>query len=420
MKFQPNILSSWKGYNQQLFINDVFAGLSVGVIALPLSMAFAIASGLKPEVGIFTAIIAGALVATLGGCRVQIGGPAGAFIVIVYGILHTYGPVNLLIATALSGVLLFLMGLFRVGGLIRLIPQTVIHGFTSGIAILIFLSQLKEFLGLSVEVPADFFSMLEAIYSHLHEYNPITLKTALLCLAFLFAWRMSKKYFRVCNHIPEILLVMILATWGVHVFHLPIETIGTRFGGIPNHWPALVIPSFASVDLAHLFVPIVTLAILGAIESLLCARVADGLTHQSHNSNQELMGQGLTNFFLPFIGGMPATGTIARTVTNIKSGGTSPISGLVHSLTLVLIVFFFGHLATEIPLACLSAILIYVAWNMGDWVHLRQIRQRPFSDQVSLVMVFILTVVCNLALAIGFGLCWALFNYWFKQHKTRL
>ena len=416
LKFQPNIISSWANYSQKLFFNDVMAGISVGVIALPLSIAFAIASGLKPEVGIFTAIISSFLIAVFGGCKVQIGGPAGAFIVIVYGILHTYGLSNLLIATMFSGILLFVMGMMGLGKFILLIPQTVIYGFTSGIAVLILLSQLKEFFGLTVELPVDFFGILKQVYLHFNEFDAVTLLMSVSCLMLMFVWRHLKQSLGVFRGVPEILVVLILSTTVVIYAHLSIETIGHKYGGLTSHFPPWIMPSVDVAGIYHLLVPILTLALLGAIESLLCARVADSLTHENHDPDQELMGQGIANFMVPFFGGMPATGTIARTVTNIKSGATSPMSGIVHALTLLIIVYFLGFLAKDIPLACLAAILIYVALNMGDWHRLIRYKQHSVSDQISMFSVFILTVIFNLTISITVGILWALcihsYNKW--------
>ena len=413
--FKPNILSSWNEYSYKAFVKDIFAGMSVGCIALPLSMAFAIASGLTPEVGIFTAIIGGAMIAILGGCRVQIGGPAGAFIVIVYGIVHTYGLNNLFIITALSGILLFLMGILRLGGLIKHIPNTVILGFTNGIAVLIFTSQLKEFVGLKLNLPVDFISNVHTIITHISEFSLPTVTASIACLLFLLLWRKIKTYNSVIGALPEILLVMILSTIVVRIFQIPIETIGTRFGGVPNHFPAFNIPDLLHADMTKLWIPVLTLAILGAIESLLCARVADTITQDQHDSNQELIGQGITNFLLPFFGGMPATGTIARTVTNIKSGASSPISGITHSITLFSIVIFLGDWAKDIPLACLASILIYVAWNMGEWKELVWKKEKRISNQFCIWLVFLLTVLFNLAIAIAAGIGYCIAMYCLKK-----
>ncbi|HBH40115.1 MAG TPA: sodium-independent anion transporter, partial [Curvibacter sp.] len=325
--FRPKLLDTLPGYTRAHFARDLGAGLTVGVVALPLAMAFAIASGLKPEAGLFTAIIAGFLISALGGSRVQIGGPAGAFIVIVYGILERYGLANLIIATAMSGVLLFLMGLFRLGALIRFIPIAVVIGFTNGIAVLIMLSQVKDFLGLTLDkVPAGFFAQLQALGGALHTANPTALALALGSLVLVAVWQglMPRlgpdklPFSGKLTVVPGTIVALVLATLLSWALALPVETIGSKFGGIPAALPALVWPAFTWSTVQFLLMPALTLALLGAIESLLCARIADGYTEDRHNPNQELMAQGVANVVTPFFGGMPATGTIARTVTNAK------------------------------------------------------------------------------------------------------
>ncbi|GAB4203576.1 MAG: hypothetical protein Fur0019_03090 [Tibeticola sp.] len=352
-RFRPALIESLQGYNQTRFTRDLAAGLTVGVVALPLAMAFAIASGLKPEAGIFTAVIAGFLISALGGSPVQVGGPAGAFIVIVYGIIERYGLGNLIIATALSGVLLFLMGVLRMGTLVRFIPIAVVIGFTNGIAVLIALSQIKDVLGLKVaKMPADFFGMLHALSDALPSFNPTALMVAAASLAVIIVWQffMPKlgsgiQFAGKLTPIPGSIVALVLATAATAVFDLDVETIGSRFGGIPSGLPAFAWPDFSWASAKHLLMPTLTLAMLGAIESLLCARVADSMTDSRHDPNQELMAQGIANFVTPFFGGMPATGTIARTVTNIKSGATSPIAGIVHALTLLVVLLVAAPLA---------------------------------------------------------------------------
>jgi SulP family sulfate permease len=410
--FRPRLIDALKGYDRTRLIADVGAGLTVAVVALPLAMAFAIASGLKPEAGIFTTIVAGFLVALLGGSRVQIGGPAGAFIVIVYGIVQRYGVANLIIATALSGVLLFAMGLLRLGTLVRFIPVAVITGFTNGIAVLIALSQAKDFLGLRVaDMPADFFGILGALGAHLGSLNPWALGLALGALAVIVLWQhwmpslgAHAPFSGKLNMVPGAIVALVLSTASVALFQLPVETIGSRFGGIPAQLPAFALPAFSWESARFVLVPAITLALLGAIESLLCARVADGITGDRHDPNQELMAQGVANFVVPFLGGMPATGTIARTVTNIKSGATSPVAGMVHALVLLVVILVAAPLASSIPLACLAAILIHVAWNMGEWrafVHLRRYRA---TYRATLLSVFLLTVVFDLTVAVQVGI----------------
>ena len=410
--FRPRLLDALAGYERARFVKDLAAGLTVAVVALPLAMAFAIASGLKPEAGIFTAIIAGFLISSLGGSRVQIGGPAGAFIVIVYGIVERYGVANLIIATALSGVLLFLMGLLRLGTLVRFIPIAVIIGFTNGIAVLIGLSQVKDFLGLSIaRMPGDFFGILGALWGHLHSFNPWALGVAVVSLAIIVGWQRwlpalgpRVQFSGQLSVVPGSIVALVLATAAVGLFGLPVETIGSRFGGIPGALPALVWPAFSWESARFLLMPTITLALLGAIESLLCARVADGMIADRHDPNQELMAQGIANFVTPFFGGMPATGTIARTVTNVKNGATSPVAGMTHALVLLVVILVAAPLASSIPLACLAAILMHVAWNMGEWREFARLKTYRMPYRVTLVAVFLLTVIFDLTVAVEFGI----------------
>ena len=367
-------------YNAHSLSRDISSGLTVGMVALPLAMAFAIASGVTPEAGIYTSIIAGFLIAILGGCRVQIGGPAGAFIVIIYGIIANYGLANLMIATIGSGILLFLMGLLKIGSFIRFIPISIVIGFTNGIAVLIALSQVKDFLGLSIEkMPADFFGQMSAIASHIDTVNFYALAIAIISFAIVRFWpkdtsSRTAQWKRWIAKIPGTVIVLIVSTIAVSALNLPVETIGSKFGGIPQTLPSIQIPDFDWENIRHLVGPMVTIALLGAIESLLCARVADTLTDDRHNPNQELMGQGIANLVVPFFGGIPATGTIARTVTNIKSGAVSPVSGVVHAFTLLVVILAAAPLASNIPLAALSAILLNVASNMGNWAEFKRLR----------------------------------------------
>ena len=418
--FRPKLLDCLPGYNRERFSQDVGAGLTVGVVALPLAMAFAIASGLKPEAGLFTAIIAGFLISALGGSRVQIGGPAGAFIVIVYGIVERYGLANLILATAMSGVLLFLLGLFRLGTLIRFIPVAVVIGFTNGIAVLIMLSQIKDLLGLKVAaMPADFFGILNALWLSLHTANLAALLLAMTSLSLVVGWlRMSRRLtdtrYRWASMVPGSIIALVFATLVTWLLNLPVETIGTKFGGIPSSLPGFTWPEFSWDSARFLLMPTLTLTLLGAIESLLCARIADGMIGDRHNPNQELMAQGVANFVTPFFGGMPATGTIARTVTNIKSGGTTPISGMVHALTLLAVVLVAAPLAGHIPLAALAAILMFVAWNMGEWREFMLLRQYRLPYRITLLAVFFLTVVFDLTVAVEVGLIAACLTFIYR------
>lgn len=420
--FRPRLLDALKGYNQQRFAKDVGAGLTVGVVALPLAMAFAIASGLKPEAGLFTAIIAGFLVSALGGSRVQIGGPAGAFIVIVYGILERYGLANLVLATAMSGVLLFAMGVFKMGTLVRFIPISVIIGFTNGIAVLIALSQVKDFLGLQVSnLPANFFGMASTLIHALHTADAVTTALALASMLTIIGWQFGMPrllppgpWSERLRLMPGSVLALVLATAVVALFKLPVATIGSKFGGIPSSLPALTWPDFSWETARFLFIPATTLAMLGAIESLLCARVADGMIDDRHNPNQELMAQGIANFITPFFGGMPATGTIARTVTNVKGGASTPIAGIVHSLTLLLVMLVAAPLAQDIPLAAMAAILMFVAWNMGEWNEFVHLRQYRLPYRATLLAVFFLTVVFDLTVAVEVGLVAACITFIYR------
>ncbi len=410
--FRPRLLDALRDYDQARFARDFGAGITVAVVALPLAMAFAIASGLKPEAGLFTAIIAGFIISALGGSRVQIGGPAGAFIVIVYGIVERYGVGNLIIAPALSGVLLFLMGVFRLGTLVRFIPVAVIIGFTNGIAVLVALSQIKDFLGLHIaKMPGDFFGILGALWGHLHTVNPWAVGVALASLAIVIGWQRwvpalgpRVAFSGKLSSVPGSIVALVVATLVVGVFKLPVETIGSKFGGIPAALPAFELPSFSWESARFLLMPTLTLALLGAIESLLCARVADGMIGDRHDPNQELMAQGVANFVTPFFGGMPATGTIARTVTNVKSGATSPVAGMVHALALLAVILVAAPLAGSIPLATLAAILMFVAWNMGEWREFARLPTYRMPYRITLVAVFLLTVIFDLTVAVEFGI----------------
>ena len=412
LHFRPKLADIFTSYDRSRFIGDLGAGLTVAAVALPLAMAFAIASGLKPEAGVITSVIAGFLISALGGSRVQIGGPAGAFIVIVYGILERYGLANLIIATAFSGVLLFAMGLFKLGSLIRFVPVAVVIGFTNGIAVLIAVSQLRDFMGLVVPVmPANFFGMLSAMRDAIHTYNWQSVWIAVLSLALIVWWQLrlprmtwGSPWKRRLTLVPGSIVALLLATLAVALFDLQVDTIGSRFGGIPSSLPGWHLPDFTWETARFLLIPALTLAFLGAIESLLCARVADGMIGDRHDPNQELMAQGIANFVTPFFGGMPATGTIARTVTNVQSGGSSPVAGLAHAVVLLLVMLLAAPMARFVPLAVLAAILLFVAWNMGQWRAFAELRQFRLPYRVTLLAVFFLTVVFDLTVAVEFGL----------------
>jgi SulP family sulfate permease len=416
--FKPRLLSSLKGYSRGAFLSDLGAGVTVGIVALPLAMAFAIASGVKPEAGLFTAIIAGLLISLLGGSNVQIGGPAGAFIVIVYGIVERYGLANLLIATSLAGVLLFAMGWLKLGALVRYIPISIVIGFTNGIAVLIGLSQVKDLMGLDIgKLPADFFTQLGALARHAGSFKPWALLIGLACLAVVVVW--PKSYLppdgakgwwhglrRWAVKVPGTLVALAGATVATVLLNLPVETIGSRFGGIPQALPAFALPDFSWATVKQLLIPTITIALLGAIESLLCARVADNVVTDlpRHDPNQELMAQGVANFVAPFFGGIPATGTIARTITNARAGARSPIAGIVHALTLLAIVLIAAPLAEHVPLAALAGILLFVAWNMGEWREFARLRHFLLPYRTVLLGTFFLTVVFDLTVAVEMGL----------------
>ena len=419
--FRPRLIDALRGYTKTRWLADVGAGVTVGIVALPLAMAFAIASGLKPEAGLWTAIIAGFLISALGGTNAQIGGPAGAFIVIVYGIVERYGVANLLISTACAGVILVLLGLFRLGTLVRFVPVSIVIGFTNGIAVLIALSQVKDWLGLSIDrMPGNFFSQVNTLAQHIDTFNPYAFGLGLACVALLFIWpRLFLKDSPVIRlleghkvrqfaRVPAPVVALVVLSLLAWAFSLPVETIGSRFGGIPQGLPVFELPAFSWETVRLLVTPTLTIALLGAIESLLCARVADQLAtdphHKKHDPNQELMAQGAANMIVPFFGGMPATGTIARTVTNIRSGATSPVAGMVHAATLALIVLVGAPLALHIPLAVLAGILLFVAWNMGEWHEFARLKH--FSNHYRLLMLstFFLTVIFDLTVAVEVGL----------------
>ncbi|CAN5895645.1 sulfate permease [soil metagenome] len=422
--FRPRLLDALHGYDGTRFMADLGAGLTVGVVALPLAMAFAIASGVKPEQGLFTAIIAGFIISALGGSRVQIGGPAGAFIVIVYGIVERYGLANLLIATSLAGVLLFALGLFELGGLVRFVPVPIVIGFTNGIAVLIGVSQLRDLFGLRIpgKLPGDFFALLHTMGLHITSFNFYAFGLGMLCLGGLFLWpqvfkpggllarlslekRLEGRPLRMAARMPGPIVALVTLSLLAALLELPVETIGTRFGGIPSTLPAFALPDFTWDTAKQLFIPTLTIALLGAVESLLCARVADNLTDPPrHDPNQELMAQGVANFIVPFFGGIPATGTIARTVTNVRAGATSPIAGMVHAAVILLVVLLAAPLAAGVPLSVLAGILIFVAWNMGEWREFARLRH--FSTQYRLILVgtFLMTVIFDLTVAVEVGL----------------
>ena len=470
--FRPALLDSLKTYRRQDLMADVGAGLTVACVALPLAMAFGIASGVKPEQGLITAIIGGALVSLLGGSKVQIGGPAGAFVAMLYGIALQYGMSNLLLATMMAGAILFLMGALRLGQIIRFVPISIVIGFTNGIAVVIMLSQVKDFLGLQIEkMPANFFSQLDTLVHYRDGLNYPALGLGVVTLLTLIVWPKPPKVMtsrqtaleqptqgvvgtatdaagdaegapaptvartpsaaptdpqpqqasllrRILWRIPAPLVVLLLGTLFTWALQLPVETIGSRFGGIPQSLPAPVLPSFDWESAQNLLGPTLAIAFLGAIESLLCARVADGMTHDRHDPNQELMAQGIANFATPLFGGIAVTGTIARTVTNIRSGAHSPIAGLVHALTLLVFMLLLAPLAVNIPMSVLAGILLFVGFNMGDWRAFARLRRFTLNYRTVLLTTFCLTVVFDLTVAVQFGLLLASFFFIYRVARV--
>ncbi len=470
--FRPALLDSLKTYRRQDLMADVGAGLTVACVALPLAMAFGIASGVKPEQGLITAIIGGALVSLLGGSKVQIGGPAGAFVAMLYGIALQYGMSNLLLATMMAGAILFLMGALRLGQIIRFVPISIVIGFTNGIAVVIMLSQVKDFLGLQIEkMPANFFSQLDTLVHYRDGLNYPALGLGLATLVTLIVWPKPPKVMtsrqtaleqpaqgvvgtatddagdaegapapttagttsatpaepralqasllrRILWRIPAPLVVLLLGTLFTWALQLPVETIGSRFGGIPQSLPTPALPSFDWESAQNLVGPTLAIAFLGAIESLLCARVADGMTHDRHDPNQELMAQGIANFTTPLFGGIAVTGTIARTVTNIRSGAHSPIAGLVHALTLLVFMLLLAPLAVNIPMSVLAGILLFVGFNMGDWRAFARLRRFTLNYRTVLLTTFCLTVVFDLTVAVQFGLLLASFFFIYRVARV--
>lgn len=397
--FQPKLFTTLKDYSKKDFLSDLSAGIIVGIVALPLAIAFGIASGVTPEKGLITAIVAGFLISALGGSRVQIGGPTGAFVVIVYDIVNKYGLDGLIISTIMAGVILMLMGFSKMGSIIKFIPYPIVVGFTSGIAVLIFFTQINDFTGMSINnLPSEFFDKISSYIHNSHNFNSIALLIGVLSLVFMLFWNKLK------SKIPSSIIVIVIGTTVVAIFKLPIETIETQFGEIPSSLP---MPSLAAIDFAtikSLIVPATTIALLGAIESLLSAVVADGVIGGRHRSNMELVAQGMANIGSGLFGGIPATGAIARTIVNIKNGGRTPIAGIVHSIVLLLIMLLLGSFAKLIPMTILAAILIVVSINMFDWKEFAKIKKSPRSDVLVMLTTFLLTIIFDLNLALQVGM----------------
>lgn len=401
--FSPQIVKDLRNYSKKTFAADLMAGIIVGIVALPLAIAFGIASGVSPETGIITAIVAGLAISFFGGSRVQIGGPTGAFIIIIYNIIQQYGEAGLLTATILAGIILLLLGIFRLGTIIKFIPYPIIVGFTSGIAVTIFTTQIKDLFGLTLtENPADFIEKWSVYFQCFNTIDYWSAAVGILSIAIIMVFP------KISRVIPGSLVAIVVMTAGVYLLKTyggitSVETIGDRFV-ISGKLPSISFPSMNWETIKALMQPAITIAVLGAIESLLSATVADGVIGSKHNSNQELIGQGIANVISPLFGGIPATGAIARTMTNINNGGKTPVSGVIHAIMLLLIFVFLMPLAQYIPMACLAGVLVVVSYNMSGWRTFRELLKNPKSDVSVLIITFLLTVVFDLTIAIEFGL----------------
>jgi SulP family sulfate permease len=402
----PKLVTTLQTYTREQFLADLTAGVIVGIVALPLAIAFAIASGVTPDRGLYTAVIAGFLISALGGSRVQIGGPTGAFVVVVYGIVQQYGIDGLTVATIMAGLLLIGFGLGRLGAAIKFIPFPVVTGFTSGIGVILIVQQLRDILGLKLaSAPPEVVERLGVYANNIRTLNPYAMVLAAVTLLIIRFWP------RVSRRIPAPFVALIVTTVVVHLTDLPVETIGTRFGEISAGFPSLSVPSISWAEGRELVGPALAIAALGAVESLLSAVVADGMIGGRHRSNMELVAQGVANVVAPLFGGIPATGAIARTATNVKSGGRTPVAGIVHALTLLLITLFFGRLAGFIPLATLAAIVLWVAYRMAEWHVFKNELSAPRSDALVMLATFLLTVLVDLTTGIGVGMVLAAFLF---------
>lgn len=395
----PQSIIALRHYNRHTFAADAIAGVTVGLVALPLAMAFAIASGMAPEAGIYCAIVAGFLTAALGGSMTAIGGPTGAFVVVVAGIISQHGINGLFLCTMMAGIILVALGATGVGSAVKYIPRPVVVGFTNGIAVLIASTQLRDFFGLRIaEMPDDFIERMQVVASH---FSTISLPATVLGVATVLTVMVTP---RVLKKVPGTIVAMFAVSIAAVALALPVETIGTRFGGVPSGLPRLQLPAMQWTLLPDLLVPAMTVAMLGAIESLLSATVADRMMGTRHNPNVELMAQGVANFFSPFVGGLPATGAIARTATNIRSGAKTPVAGMIHALTLLLILLFAAPLAAQVPLAVLAGLLFVVAYNMGEWHEIPSLLKMTKSDIAVWLSTFALTVVADLTVAVEVGM----------------
>ncbi len=405
-RWQPKLVECLRGYTRRAFSSDLIAGLTVGVVALPLAMAFGIASGVSPQAGIYTAIVGGFLVSLLGGSKIQIGGPTGAFVVIVAGIVAAHGLSGMLMVTMMAGVILLVLALTGLGQAVKFIPRPVVIGFTNGIALLIVSTQIKDFLGLDLaEVPAEFFARMQALGQAMPTADALTAGLAAASLVLILAVP------RWLPRVPGSIVALLVGTGAVMAFGLPVETIGSRFGGIPSGLPSVAIPEFRADLILPLLPSAFTVALLAALESLLSAVVADGMIGDRHNSNAELLAQSMANIAVPLVGGIPVTGAIARTATNFRSGGRTPVAGLVHAITLLGIVLVVAPLASYVPLATLAAVLFVVAYNMGEWHAIRPILRLDWADKTVWAITLVLTVVADLTVAVEIGLALAALLY---------
>jgi SulP family sulfate permease len=405
-RYLPKSVLCLKDYNRQTFYADLAAGVTVGLVALPLAMAFAIASGLTPQAGIYCAVVTGFLISLLGGSKVQIGGPTGAFVVVVAGIVAKHGIHGLFLCTMMAGVMLVIMGVTGMGKAVQFIPRPVVMGFTNGIAVLIASTQIRDFFGLRLEhSPGEFFARMKELAAHATTWSaPATLLAVLSLALILLTPRVTKR-------VPGYIVALFAGTAAAALLHLPVETIGTRFGGIPSGLPHLEFPEFHPNMVLSLISPALTIAMLGAIESLMSAVVADSMTGDRHNSNVELIGQGVANIFSPIFGGLPATGAIARTATNIRSGAKTPVAGMIHSVTLLGILLFAAPLASYVPLAVLASILFVVSYNMGQWDETWRLLRVNKSAVAVWLVTFALTVMADLTTAVEFGMVLAALTF---------
>jgi SulP family sulfate permease len=409
----PKSVICLRGYRFHTFVSDLIAGLTVGLVALPLAMAFAISSGVPPQAGLYTAVIAGFLISALGGSKMQIGGPTGAYVVVVFGIVSQYGLDGLVICTMMAGMMLLILGLTGLGSMVKFIPRPVTIGFTNGIAVLIASTQIKDFFGLKIDkMPGDFVGRMQAIFGHFQTFSTPSLVLAAVSVVVILLFR------RFIKRVPGSIVALVAATIVVVIWRVPVESIGTRFGGIPSGLPTFTFPQLHFDQFGALLSPALTVALLGAIESLMSAVVSDRMSGDQHQPNVELVAQGVANIASPLFGGIPATGAIARTATNIRSGAQTPVAGIIHALTLLAILLFAAPLAQYIPLAVLAAILMVVSYNMGEWSEIPKLLKMTWADISVWLVTFALTVFADLSLAVEVGMLLAAWLYIHNVTRT--